>query len=103
MEKNLNYTEVQPQMFHYETWVGTADENILKDLLEKTIISSGFTVVNFSEHYFPVKGYTCIWLLAESHVALHTFPEKETSFVQVSSCNSEKLELFKQAPFLNTL
>ena len=96
MKKNeITYTEVAPAMFHFETWLPNADETVLKEQLEYTIKAAGFTIVNFSEHAFPVKGYTCIWLLAESHVALHTFPESDTSFVQVSSCNQEKLERFE--------
>ena len=98
MKKNeISYIQVAPQMFHFEAWLSESDEEILKVQLEQDIVASGFTVVNFSEHAFPVQGYTCIWLLAESHVALHTFPESNTSFVQVSSSNQEKLERFKQS------
>jgi S-adenosylmethionine decarboxylase len=103
MKKNeIPYIEVAPQMFHFETWLSESEEAKLKEQLEHAIVAAGFTIVNFSEHAFPVKGYTCIWLLAESHVALHTFPESHTSFVQVSSCNQEKLERFKQSDiFIN--
>ena len=34
-------------------------------------------VLNISEKVFKPQGYTCLALLAESHMSFHTFPEKE--------------------------
>lgn len=39
------------------------------------------------EHHFEPQGYTAVWLLAESHCALHTFPEENKAYVELSSCN----------------
>ena len=33
-------------------------------------------VLNISEHKFKPQGFTCVALLAESHMSFHTFPEK---------------------------
>ena len=33
-------------------------------------------VLNFAEHIFKPQGFTCVALLAESHMSFHTFPEK---------------------------
>ena len=33
-------------------------------------------VLNISEKVFKPQGYTCLALLAESHMSFHTFPEK---------------------------
>ena len=33
-------------------------------------------VLNISEKKFKPQGYTCVALLAESHMSFHTFPEK---------------------------
>ncbi len=59
------------------------------------LLQSGFTVLNFIEHVFQPQGYTAIWLLAESHLAIHTFPEHNTTFIELCSCSEEKLNIFK--------
>ena len=33
-------------------------------------------VLNISEKVFKPQGYTCVALLAESHMSFHTFPER---------------------------
>ena len=38
------------------------------------------------EHYFTPYGYTALFLLAESHFALHTFPEENKTYIELSSC-----------------
>ncbi len=47
-------------------------------------------VVGFSEVCFQPHGYTAVWLLAESHFALHTFPEEGRTYCELSSCNRQK-------------
>ncbi len=61
----------------------------LKTDVEGLIIGSGFTVLKFIDHAFDPQGYTALWLLAESHCALHTFPEEQKAYLEISSCNSE--------------
>ena len=61
----------------------------LKKDVEGLIIGSGFTVLKFVDHAFEPQGYTALWLLAESHCALHTFPEEQKAYLEISSCNSE--------------
>jgi S-adenosylmethionine decarboxylase len=63
---------------------------------EKQLKEAGFTILLFNEHHFPEQGYTCFWLLGESHLAIHTFPESGKSYIELSSCNKEKLEKFKK-------
>lgn len=95
--ENLSYINVDAQMHHFETWVFECTPQLLNEKLEAILTESQFTIVNFLEHKFPVQGYTCVWLLAESHLAVHTFPESDKSFIQLSSCNLEKLERFKNS------
>jgi len=53
---------------------------------------SGFTILRFVDWKFLPFGYTALWLLAESHFALHSFPEEEKVYVELSSCNAEYYE-----------
>ena len=66
----------------------SSDHQLKKDV-EELIIGSGFTVLKFVDHAFEPQGYTALWLLAESHCALHTFPEEQKAYLEISSCNSE--------------
>lgn len=56
----------------------------------------GFEVLRYVAHCFEPEGYTGLWLLAESHLALHTWPEENKHYVQLSSCNEEKHKLFDE-------
>lgn len=46
------------------------------------------------EHHFEPQGYTALWLLGESHLAVHTFPEHGISYLELSSCMMDKYVLF---------
>ena len=61
-------------------------------LLEKV----GFQILSFVEHRFDNGGYTAVWLLAESHFAIHTFPEEKKTYIELSSCNEAKMMQFEQ-------
>ena len=55
---------------------------------------STFNVLNFTEHHFDPEGYTALWLLGESHLAIHTFPEHGTTYLEMSSCMMDKFICF---------
>lgn len=80
---------MEAKIDNFSSWVNQHEPELLKTEVEKLIIDSGFTVLNFIEHHFSPQGYTALWLLAESHCALHTFPEEEKSYIELSSCNSD--------------
>ncbi len=89
------YVALKAEMFNYDCWVHDVNEKSLIPDLERCLKMSGFTIVNFIDHTFPIQGYTCVWLLAESHLAIHTFPDQKKAFIQISSCNNDKLTRFK--------
>lgn len=65
--------------------------------MDQLLIKAGFIILNRMEHHFMPQGYTAIWLLAESHLAVHTFPESGKTYVELSSCNQPKNKAFIQA------
>jgi S-adenosylmethionine decarboxylase len=77
-------------------WITECDPEALKNHFQAFLEEVGFVILNCSDHHFPVQGYTAFWLLAESHLAIHTFPDKGYSYVELSSCNQNKSEGFKQ-------
>ncbi|MCI8760999.1 MAG: spermidine synthase [Clostridia bacterium] len=90
-------------MYNYHTWIPyQKEEKLVKDF-EKMLKQSGFTIVNKVEHFFERQGYTGLWLLAESHFAIHTFPENNKIYVEISSCVKEYfnkfLEMLKESEY----
>ncbi len=83
-------------MYNYHIWIKYEDEETLISNFEKMIIKSGFTIINKVEHFFEQQGYTGLWLLAESHFAIHTFPEEDKVYIEISSCVKEYYDRFLQ-------
>ncbi len=64
--------------------------SVLAPLAQAAIARSGLTVVSALWHRFgdtPDSGFTGVFLLAESHVALHTWPELGSVTLDVYVCN----------------
>lgn len=80
---------MEAKIDNFSSWVPRSDSQLLKNEIEALVVESGFTVLNFMDHQFDPQGYTAVWLLAESHCALHTFPEEGKSYVEISSCNTD--------------
>lgn len=81
-------------MYNYHTWIEYKDEKILVKECEKILKDSGFTIIKKVEHFFEKQGYTGLWLLAESHFAIHSFPEENKIYIEISSCVKEYFEEF---------
>lgn len=67
---------------------------LMKPLFDEMLEQSTFNVLNYSEHHFEPQGWTALWLLGESHLAIHTFPEHKKSYIELSSCMMDKYVLF---------
>ncbi len=83
-------------IYNQQFWVEQCDIDYLKKELKALLKASQFEILSFTEHYFSPEGYTAVWLLGESHLAIHTFPEENRSYIELSSCNQEKNEAFKK-------
>lgn len=99
IERN-NMTQITPKIlppkvFNLKGWIQLIDEEQLKVHFEAGLIGAGFNVLDYSSHQFPLNGFTAFWLLAESHLALHTFTESGWCYVELTSCNAEKATAFR--------
>ena len=83
-------------MNNFSIWIKYEDENKLKTEIEKMLQESGFHILNKCEHYFEPYGYTGLWLLSESHFAIHSFPEEEKIYLELTSCVNEPFEKMKK-------
>ncbi|MBQ3409382.1 MAG: S-adenosylmethionine decarboxylase [Clostridia bacterium] len=83
-------------MYNYNKWItyDVTKEKEIIDRLENILVESGFKIVKKAEHYFEVQGYTALWLLSESHFAVHTFPEECKMYIEISSCVKEYYDKF---------
>lgn len=59
---------------------------IALDVLKK----DNFEVHNINKHYFKPHGFTIMLLLAESHLAIHTYPEYNSIYFNLYSCRGPK-------------
>lgn len=95
--KTLKQNEpMQAKIWNHRQWVNETDPDTLRAFYDKTLREAGFKVLACSDHHFEPQGYTALWLLSESHFAVHTFPECGRSYIELSSCN---LDFFNH--FLN--
>ena len=92
---------MEAKIYNVSGWIKETSPTKLKNSYSDLLGLSGFEILNFQEHYFEPIGYTALWLLGESHFAVHTFPEENKSYIELSSCNAEYYEFFKANIYTN--
>ena len=75
-------------------WISEDLGDRVKAIFDSLLSASDFSVLGFSEHFYRPSGYTAVWLLGESHLAVHTFPENNNVYAELSSCTFEKAQVF---------
>lgn len=85
---------MQAKIWQHSAWITTTQPSDLRHLFDTMLSLCGFNVLEVVEHHFQPQGYTCLWLLAESHFAVHTFPEHGRTYIELASCNGAKYEHF---------
>lgn len=85
---------MQAKIWQHSAWITTTKPSELRQLFDTMLSVCGFNVLEVVEHHFQPQGYTCLWLLAESHFAVHTFPEHGRTYIELASCNGTKYQHF---------
>jgi S-adenosylmethionine/arginine decarboxylase-like enzyme len=80
---------MEAKIYGFRGWVTETDPDRLAIALEGLLHSAGFTVLNYVAHHFKPAGFTALWLLGESHLAAHTWPEEGRTYIELSSCNEQ--------------
>ena len=65
------------------------DLDFIKDSLNEAAIQSGATVVGESFYHFSPYGVSGVVNIAESHIAIHTWPEYRYAAVDVFTCGTD--------------
>lgn len=73
-------TEVAP---HY-----IMDNGLITEALRRGIEESGATLFEMQSRDFDPVGMTAVYLLSESHVSVHTYPECGSLFVDAFTCGT---------------
>jgi len=65
------------------------DEGFIRGVMEQAIWKGNLTLLNMVFHKFEPQGITAIFLLSESHISIHTWPENGTAAVDVYTCGEK--------------
>ena len=89
--------EVEARIFEDTWWINEIKTDLeLREEFEGYLQSCEFHIFGFMEYHFHPYGYAAIWLIGESHLAIHTFHEHGKIYIQLSSCNEYKSYRFKE-------
>ena len=64
------------------------DKEFIRMLLYKATKECKSTLLNLAVHKFDPQGVTSIAMLAESHISIHTWPEKGMAVCDVFTCGN---------------
>lgn len=79
------------KIWNYSGWINNIEHQEIESKFRKLLNEAGFTLLGFKDHISETQGYSCIWILGESHFAVHTFPEDGCTYIELSSCNEQNL------------
>ncbi len=68
-------------------------KEIIGPILDKIVEEVGLTVITHRHHQFEPEGVTSFYMLAESHLALHTWPEYGYVALDVFTCGDRSKAL----------
>ena len=85
---------MKAQIYNYNSWIAETNPTELFDSFMILLNKSGFKVEDVIEKHFDPFGYTALFLLSESHFAIHTFPEHNQTYIELSSCVKEPFDKF---------
>lgn len=77
------YAEIQAD---FET---LNDEEMLITACVNACVKSGATVLSHQSKKFDPQGVTVLILLSESHLSIHTWPERNTAALDIFTCGQE--------------
>lgn len=82
------------EIYNHRYWIKETNPEQLKAKCNQMLNQAGYCVLNYMEHHFKPQGFTSVWLLAESHLAIHTFPEQNKTYLELSGCQPKLNQAF---------
>ena len=65
------------------------DKEFIRMLLYRATKECKSTLLNLAAHKFDPQGVTSIAMLAESHISIHTWPEKGMAVCDIFTCGND--------------
>ena len=62
------------------------DEKFVRDIVYQTSLTCNSTLLALTSHTFVPPGVTCVALLADSHISIHTWPELGMAVCDIFTC-----------------
>lgn len=93
MEK-WRFKKLKAQMFNYSFWESETSPLKLCKRYNSILKNSDFKILKKVCHHFTPQGFTALFLLSESHLAIHTFPEENKTYIELSSCVERQFNKF---------
>jgi len=60
----------------------------IAEILDTICETYNYTILNKVEHRFQPQGLTMLYLLSESHISIHTFPERDYFALDIYTCRN---------------
>ena len=70
------------------------DEAYIRTVLVNAAITAQATLLDITSHKFEPQGVTAVALLAESHISIHTWPEKLMAVCDVFTCGENTIQQY---------
>lgn len=77
---------MKAKMNKWSDWIDESRPDLIHGHIMKLLKAAGFTIISHQFNLFEPFGYTELILLGESHFAIHTFPEENKTYLELSSC-----------------
>jgi len=74
------------------TWA--KDSNRLDMEVRRALKAEGYTVVRVLRHNFKPYGSTTVYIIGQSHLAIHTYPEHSRVSLDITVCQRDPLPLY---------
>jgi len=62
------------------------DEQFVRDVVYQASVKCQSTLLALHSHKFDPQGVTCVAMLAESHISIHTWPETGMAVCDIFTC-----------------
>ena len=85
---------MKAQIYNYSLWIKNTNPEQLEERLRATLYKAGFIILDKMDYHFEPQGYTLLFMLGESHLAAHTFPEENSTYIELSSCVKKPFDAF---------
>lgn len=88
---------MQAKMNNWHGWINETRPDVLNGIYKKLLTKCGFKIVDTTFYFFEPYGFTALYLLSESHFAIHTFPEENKTYLELTSCIDKPFYAFLEA------